>query len=109
LDFAGDSSEAEKYCGVWESWIRMREEAAAKRKAASKEPEVAAADGGVEAGTSEWSVTIPPNPKKRKLDAKVRACFLLLLADANDFDARCRRTMVQYTPPTIQAVSAASD
>jgi len=78
LDFAGDSSEAEKYCGVWESRIRMREEAAAKRKAASKEPEVAAADGGVEAGTSEWSIMIPPNPKKRKLDAKVRACFLLL-------------------------------
>jgi len=82
LDFTGDSSEAEKYCGVWESWIRMREEAAAKHKAASKEPEVAAADGGVEEGAAEGSVAVPPNPKKRKLDAKVRARFLLLLANA---------------------------
>ena len=60
----------------------MREEAAAKHKAASKEPEVAAADGGVEEGAAEGSVAVPPNPKKRKLDAKVRARFLLLLANA---------------------------
>jgi hypothetical protein len=62
----------------------MREEAAAKRKAASKEPEVAAADGGIEEGAAELSVSVPPNPKKRKLDAKVRARFIPFLLTLTD-------------------------
>jgi len=116
LDFAGDSSEVDKYCGVWESRIHMCEEAAAKHKAASKEPEVAAADGGVKAGTSEWSVAVPPNPKKRKLDTKVCTCFtpfLLTLTDLLQEDdgpvytthhpgcERCERLSVRDPEPCM--------
>ena len=62
----------------------MHEEAAAKRKAASKEPEVVTADGGIEEGAAELSVSVPPNPKKRKLDAKVRAHFIPFLLTLTD-------------------------